>query len=202
MGLEPSSGSLPIFQGHGWVYLLRGPYVSLTVGDCGWDGPEPCCRPFQNLQTKLCGLPSGTPHRSQEKLEALRVHSQNRDLYTITQPMGGRDSCISWHIVLVTGSQPHGGVAESLMIGTVSGSVTRTVVGESATWARACLLKTAILALGLYQGFTISDPVPKLPQRHFCTWIDARLLLGDRVGMSYLATLLMSRPEKFKNLII
>ena len=116
MGLEPSSGPLQISQGHGWEYLLPGPCVSLTVGDCAWDGPEPCCRPFQNLQTELCGLPPGVPHRSQEKLEALRVHSQNQDLYAITQPMGGRDSsCVSWQErqVLMTGSKPDGGIAES-----------------------------------------------------------------------------------------
>lgn len=95
------------------------PARSLCQPECWWlwlGWPEPCCRPFQNLQTKLCGLPSGAPHRNQ-KLEARRVHSQNQDLYAITQPMGGRDSsCVSWHIVLVTGSQPDGGVAESLMI--------------------------------------------------------------------------------------
>lgn len=88
---------------------------------------------------------------------------------------------VCWHIVLVTGSKPDGGVAESLTIWNCFWLCNQDQPASQPPGHKLAF-KTAILGLGLYQGFTVSDPAPKLPQRHLCTWIDAKLLLGDGGG--------------------
>lgn len=58
-----------------------------------------------------------------------------------------------------------------------------------------CVLKMALLILGLYQ-FQSSTWIPQLPQRHFYLWMDAKLsrVEYDR-GTSFLAILLLSLPH-------
>ena len=58
-------------------------------------------------------------------------------------------------MVLVTEPKPNGAVAKSSGYRAVSASVAMTTVGESAAWAQACLLTTALLGFGLHQGCTI-----------------------------------------------
>lgn len=70
----------------------------------------------------------------------------------------------------------------------VSGSLARTTVPESATWAWACLFKTALLGLGLHWYFTISYLYTKGPTKALYSIDGCKLLLlrGGQAGTLHL----------------
>ena len=94
-------------------------------------------------------------------------------------------------MVPVTGTWPKGAVAEFSGVGAVSGSVGGTTVSKSA-WVQACLLKTALLCLGLHRGFTISCLDSTAPIKAFLSGDGCQIIVvqEDTAGTSYLATLL------------
>lgn len=95
-----------------------------------------------------------------------------------TPHVGGRDpSQAPRHLVPMTGPSPAG-----------RGQVLRSMelflglwprpVGEQAAWIQTLPSQNPLLGLGLCRGFSLLPGSRGLPQRHFCPWTDAALLLG------------------------
>lgn len=65
--------------------------------------------------------------------------------------------------------------------GAISGSVSRTVFGESATQAWACFLKIVPLSLRLHWGFTVSCMGPKFPTKGLWSVDGYQIIVAERV---------------------
>ena len=81
----------------------------------------------------------------------------------------GEHDCFQllWNMVTVTRSRPNEAVSKSLRYGAVSGSVTVTMVRQSASWVWNHLFKMAFLNCEFYQVSKSPSWIPNFKPKHF-----------------------------------
>lgn len=95
----------------------------------------------------------------------------------------GTGSCgssrVPWWIMLVAEPKSNGAIAKFIRVVTICWSVARTTVHKPVigVWPS---LKWCSSVLGSTTVSQLPTCIPKLPQRHFCSWKTAKLLLEWR----------------------
>lgn len=92
----------------------------------------------------------------------------------ITRYMGGHySSWVPWHMVLVTEQKPNGVVAKFSGVWSYSASAAETIVCKSAQGGSLPSQNSSPQSWTARGVSKSPTSIPKLPQRHFCPWIDA-----------------------------
>lgn len=177
-------GSFRFSEGADGSACCRVPVPTRLSVDCSWDVLEPSYRvlsestvwPDQVWWANLQGLPACAEMGWSRFMGHFGMQSWGWGLY-------------AYHLIhrwawlfpgpLAYGAsdrtKANGAVAEFSGYGAVSRSVVGTMVSESMTWVWAWLQKMTLLGLELHWSFTVFWFL-KLPCRHFCSWMDAKLL--------------------------
>lgn len=106
-----------------------------------------------------------------------RVPTRMEVCMPITQHMGGWQ-WVLWYMMLVTKPKSNRVVAESLGAQNCSWVYNQNLVSGSVTWVWACLPKMTLFILDYILRFLqLLAWILQLLQKHFCPWIDTKLLL-------------------------